>query len=111
MSHFVEFLTLNLKAGRSDEFHRLYIERSLPLQSRWHIDVVAYGPSLLDEDTYYVMRRFDSLAQRQESEDAFYASDDWRKGPREAILGMIETLSQFVLELDEATVQALRHKA
>ncbi len=108
MGHFVEFLTINLKPGTRDEFHRIYVERSLPLQKRWHIDVIASGPSLLDENTYYAIRRFDSLAHRQESEDAFYGSDDWRNGPREDLLGRIESLSQFVLEVDEATVQGLR---
>jgi len=45
-----------------DELHRLYIEEALPLLKHWSFDVVAYGPSLHDENTYYVIRRFESLA-------------------------------------------------
>ena len=75
---------------------------------RWNFDVLAHGPSLHDENTYYVIRRYDSLAQREQMEDAYYASDDWRKGPRECILALIENYTDIVLELDEVTVQGLR---
>ena len=74
----------------------------------WNVDVAAYGPSLHDENSYYLMRRYDSLAQRQESEDAFYGSDEWRQGPRQAILALIENYTEIVLALDEVTVQGLR---
>ena len=108
MSSVVEIRTLNLKHGMRETFQRLYIEKSLPLLKRWNQDVVAHGPSLHDENTYYVMRRFDNLSQREQSEDSFYGSDDWRKGPREAILALIETYTDVVLALDEQTVEGLR---
>ena len=79
MHHFVEFRSLNLKPNTRNEFHRLYIEEALPLLQRWNFDVVAYGPSLHDENSYYVIRRFESLSQREQMEDAYYASDDWRQ--------------------------------
>lgn len=41
-------------------------------------------------------------------EDAYYASDDWRKGPREAMLALTESYTDIVFELDEGTVQRLR---
>ena len=41
-------------------------------------------------------------------EDAYYASDDWRKGPRETMLVLIENYVDIVLEVDEVTVQGLR---
>ena len=75
---------------------------------RWKVDVLAYGPSLHDQDSYYLMRRYDSLAQREESENAFYGSDEWRQGPRERILALIENYSEVVLELNDVTVEGLR---
>ena len=74
----------------------------------WTFDVVAHGPSLHDENTYYVIRRYDSLTQREQMEEAYYASDDWRRGPREAMLALIENYTDVVFELDEVTVQGLR---
>ena len=108
MNHIVEIRSINLKAGARKDFHHLYLENALPLLNRWHFDVVAYGPSLHDENSYYVIRRYDSLAQREQMEDAYYASDDWRKGPREAMLALMENYTDVVFELDEITVQSLR---
>ena len=108
MNHLIEIRSLNLKPGTREEFHRLYIEEALPLLKRWNFDVVAHGVSLHDENSYYVIRRFDSLAQREQMEDAYYASDDWRQGPREAILALIENYTEVVLDVDEVTVQGLR---
>lgn len=108
MNYFVEIRSLSLKPGSRAEFHRLFIEELFPLLKRWKIDVVAHGPSLHDDDLYYVIRRFDSLAHRQQSEDAFYHSDDWKQGPRKAITALIENYMDVVLQLDEAAVQRLR---
>src|SRR6266508_4319799 len=107
MNHLIEIRSINLKPGRREEFHRLYIEEALPLLKRWNFDVVAHGPSLHDENSYYVIRRFDSLAQREEMEESYYASDEWRQGPRERILALMENYTDIVLELDEVTVQRL----
>jgi hypothetical protein len=108
MNHFVEIRSYNLKSGTREEFHRLFLEEAFPLLKRWNVDVVAYGLSLHDEDTYYLMRCYDSLAHREESEAAFYGSDEWRQGPRQAILALIENYTEIILELDEVTVQGLR---
>lgn len=108
MNVLIEIRTLTLKPDSREEFHRLYIEEALPRLKRWNFDVVAHGPSLHDANTYYVIRRYDSLAQRDEMEDAYYASDDWRQGPREAMLALIESYVDAVFEVDEVTLQGLR---
>ena len=108
MKHFVEFRSYNLKPHTRDEFHRLFLEEAFPLLKRWNVDVVAYGPSRHDDLSYYLIRRFDSLAHRDQSEEPFYGSDEWRQGPREAVLACIENYTGFVLELDDVTVQGLR---
>jgi hypothetical protein len=108
MNHFIEIRSYTLKPGTRDTFHRLFIEEAFPLLQRWNVDVVAYGPSLHDENSYYLIRRFDSLAQREQSEDAFYSSDEWRKGPRESIVALIENYTETVIEVDEVTLQGMR---
>ena len=109
MKHIVEFRTLTLKPQSRKNFRQLFVERSLPLLQRWNFDVVAHGPSLHDENTYYVIRRFDSLRQREQLEDDFYGSDDWRYGPREAMLSLIENYADIVLALEDAVVEGLRN--
>jgi len=105
VNHFVEIRSYNLKPGTRDEFHRLFIEEAFPLLKRWNMDVVAYGSSLHDRDSYYLIRHFDSLAHREQSEDAFYGSDEWRQGPREAILALIE--NRFAQRLCSSWMRSL----
>jgi hypothetical protein len=104
----VEIRSYNLKAGTRKRFHERFEREALPMLRRWKVDVVAYGPSLHDDHSYYLMRAYSSLDDRQRSEDAFYGSEEWRKGPREAILADIESYATVVLRLDEATVRGLR---
>ena len=108
MNNFVEIRSYNLKPGTREEFHRLFIEEAFPMLKRWNVDVVAYGPSLHDENSYYLIRRYESLAHREQSEDAFYGSDEWRQGPREAIIALIESHTEIVLELHEVIVRGFR---
>jgi hypothetical protein len=108
MSHFIEIRSYSLKPGTREKFHRLFLEEAFPMLQRWNVDVVASGPSLHDPDSYFLMRRFDSLAQREESENAFYGSDEWKQGPRESIIALIDSYTEIVLELDESTLAGLR---
>jgi hypothetical protein len=104
----VEIRSYNLKPGARDRFHRRFIAEALPLLRRWKVDVVSYGPSLHDGDSWFLMRAFPGVDERQKSEDAFYGSDEWRLGPREAILADIVSYTTVVVRVDEAALGALR---
>jgi hypothetical protein len=52
--------------------------------------------------------RLSQLAAREQNQDAFYGSDEWRSGPREPILALIESYTSVVIEIDAATLQGLR---
>jgi hypothetical protein len=104
----VEVRSYNLKAGARPEFHRLASDVAVPMLRRSKIDVLAYGPSAHDETSYYLIRAFASPADRERSEEAFYGSDEWKNGPRERVLALIESYTTVVLELDAATIEGLR---
>jgi ketosteroid isomerase-like protein len=104
----VEIRSYNLKAGTREHFRELFEQQARPMLARWKVDVVAYGPSLHDSDTFFLMRAYTSLENRQQSEDAFYGSDEWRQGPREAILACIDSYTTLVVQLDDATIAGLR---
>ena len=108
MSRFVEIRSYALKPGTRESFDRIASQQAIPMLRRWEVDVVAHGPSPHDEDSYYLIRAYASLADRQQSQDAFYGSQEWKDGPRAAILGLIENFTSIVLELDEPTIAALR---
>lgn len=95
-----EILTLDIKPGRRDEFHKVYETQSVPLLKKWNFNVVAYGPSLHDANSYYVIRRFKSLEEREKSEDAFYGSNDWKSGPRNAIMELVDHFGYAVVSTE-----------
>lgn len=75
---------------------------------RWGVDVIAFGPSLHDETSYYLIRAYKSLDERKSSQDSFYGSPEWRSGPREAILALIESDSSIVIDMEASVVDSLR---
>ena len=109
MNRMIEIRSYNLKPGTRSTYHHLMLEQAYPLLQRWKMDVVAFGPSPHDEDTYYLIRAFADLDDLNRQEDAFYGSEAWRQGPREAILTLIENYTSIVIEVDDTTLQGLRH--
>ncbi len=105
----VEIRVYTLKPGTRGEFHRRFVEESLPLLRRRRVDVVAYGPSIHDDESYYLIRAFPSPSERERQEDAFYSSAEWIEGPRAAVLAAIETYSTALVPVGRTTLEGLRH--
>lgn len=104
----LEIRTYVLKRSTGDEFVRLMREQALPLLAHQGITVVDSGGSLVREDgaeQAYLVRAFPSLADREAQESAFYSSEEWCSGPREAILARIEGYHTVVLEVPEVVVR------
>lgn len=93
-----EIRVYKLKTGRGTEFLKVFTEQSLPMLKRWNVKLVAYGPSLIDKDSFHLIRNYESIQQRNESQDAFYTSDEWIKGPEKKIMDCIETYNTSVVE-------------
>ncbi len=105
----LEIRTYNLKPGTREEFHRVFVTRVMPLLEKCNVDIVAYGPSIHDEHSWFLMRSYPTLEELRRSEDAFYGSVDWRQGPRDAILAAIETYATVVMPVHAATLRGLRN--
>ncbi|MFA5835159.1 MAG: NIPSNAP family protein [Bacteroidota bacterium] len=108
MTRIVEIRAYNLKPNSREEFHRLVSQVSFPLMKQWNVDVVDFGPSPHDDSSYYLIRTYESLEHRQSSQDSFYGSADWRQGPREAIISLIESDTSIVIEMETSVIDALR---
>ena len=100
MKKFVEIRSYNLKPGTRAEFHRVASAESIPMLKRCGVEVVTFGPSPHDSDTYYLIRAYQSLADRQASQDAFYGSAEWRDGPRAAMMAPIVSYTSIVIEME-----------
>jgi hypothetical protein len=109
MNRILEIRTMTLKPGTGAEFLRLFQE-ALPLQmqKRWGVDVITYGLSLDRPDVMFSVRAYDSLEHREQSQETFYSSPEWRQGPREGLVSRIESYVDAVLELSNEAIDALR---
>jgi ketosteroid isomerase-like protein len=107
-THVLEIRSYTLEPGTRDRFNGIFLREALPMLRRWKIDVVAYGPSRHDADSYFLMRAFRTVDERQRIEDAFYSSEEWRRGPREAVLAPIVSYTTVVIAVDEDTLTGLR---
>ena len=70
--------------------------------------MVAAGPSIDDPNGYFLMRAFADQAERERLEERFYASPEWRLGPREPVIEKIEVYTDAVLELPDDLIEGLR---
>ena len=104
----LEIRSFTLKQGARAAFHEIVVEEAAPMLVRWNVDLVAQGPSAHDDVSYFVMRSYGSLEERQASHDAFYGSSEWIEGPRERILALIETYTTIVVPLPSAVIDELR---
>lgn len=104
----VEVRSYKLKPGTQAAFHAKVAQDSVPMLRDWATDVVAFGPSAHEADTYTLVRAYDDLADLQSRQGAFYGSSGWRSGPREAIVGMIDSHLSSVLWLSPAAIDDLR---
>ncbi len=100
-----EIRIYKLKSGRSGEFGKLFTEQSLPMLRRWKVNVVDYGISLIDPDSFYLVRGYENTEHRKQSQDAFYGSEEWVKGPEQAIMDCIESYNTAVVETGVWRVQ------
>ena len=104
----VEFLLYTLKKDSGAEFHRIMQEVSIPLHRAAGMDVVAYGQSIHDSDSYHLIRAYDSLIHLADSQESFYQSSDWRHGPREEIISRSEISVKSVVHLSDEAINGLR---
>ena len=64
----IEIRTYLLKPGERAAYHRILRDEGAPLLEQFGIEVVAHGPSLLDDDHYFLVRAYPSLAARDAAE-------------------------------------------
>lgn len=108
MKRLVEIRSYALKSGRIEGFHRSFVDAALPMLRDAGIDVVAFGRSMHDENAWYLIRAFDDFAHLNAQEDAFYGSEAWKNGPREAVIDAIDRYLDTLLWMSEESIEDLR---
>jgi hypothetical protein len=108
MHRLIEIRSYKLLPGSADAFHDAVVSLAVPMLRRWHTEVVAFGPGSEAPDTYFLIRAYVDRADLTARQDAFYGSDEWRHGPREAIVSRIEHHVSIALWMSPASIEDLR---
>lgn len=103
----VEIRTYKLKPGCAERFVAAF-QIALPLVRESGMDVVAFGRSDHEHESFYLIRAYDDRAQLSQQQDAFYSSDAWRNGPRQPLIDCLEDYLNTLVWLSEKSVEDLR---
>lgn len=93
-----EIRIYKLKVNSSDRFLEVFTEQSLPMMQRWKVNLVDYGFSLIDKDSFYLIRNYGNIEERKISQDAFYENVEWINGPEKEIMNCIDTYNTVVID-------------
>jgi hypothetical protein len=102
-----EIRTYKLKKDFAELFFKIFTEQSLPMLKSWNVNVVDFGVSIIDDESFYLIRTYDSVAQRKESQEKFYGSEEWINGPEESLMNCIETYNTVVIENEKLSIKKL----
>ena len=98
MASLLELRVYTLKPLVRPAFQQRFEERILPMLARFGIEVVRAGPSLHDEVSFHLVRRYPSLEERERLAARFYGSDEWLREHEGPVMDMIETYCTCVVE-------------
>ena len=108
MTRLLELRTYRLKPGTLEAFHDAVHTKAVPMLKAKGMDVVAYGKSDHEEETYYLVRSFTNRESLEREQAAFYGSNDWRSGPRSELVDRIETYMNTLIFASESAVASMR---
>ncbi|RZI95807.1 MAG: NIPSNAP family protein [Rubrivivax sp.] len=103
----IEVRTYKLKPGSAGRFVPA-VQAALPLVRASGMDVVAFGRSDHEHESFYLIRAYDSREQLGAQQEAFYGSAAWREGPRTALVDCLDDYLNTLLWLPGEAVEALR---
>lgn len=104
----IEIRSYNLLPEKRDDFHKLIVQEVAPMLEKWNTDLASYGQSHHNRDFYYAIRAYKNLAEREQNQQEFYGSTEWRDGPRDSILSIIENYTTVVFNTNQNTIDAIR---
>ncbi|MEY4906323.1 MAG: hypothetical protein RL260_41 [Pseudomonadota bacterium] len=108
MTKLLEIRTYRLNPGEMDAFHHAVHTKAVPLLKSKGMDVVAYGRSDHEEETYFLARAYASREALEKEQADFYGSDDWRIGPRNELVSRIDTYMNTLIWASENAIDSLR---
>ncbi|SDY55688.1 NIPSNAP protein [Lysobacter sp. yr284] len=103
----VEIRTYRLKPGHAARFEAA-MAQALPMVRASGMDVIAFGRSDHEHESYYLIRAYADRAQLDAQQQAFYSSAAWRQGPRQGLVDCLQDYLNTLLWLAPGSIEDLR---
>lgn len=108
-SRLLEMRLFRLHPGTRAEFHRISDEGTIPMMRRFGINVLAYGPTLNDDNGYLLLRSFPSEEERVRLSQSLYASEEWEQNYEVPVMAMIDAYHTAVIPAADALISQFAH--
>lgn len=108
MPHLLEIRTYRLKPGTLAAFHDAMHKQAVPMIRSAGMDVVAYGKSDHEEETYFLIRAYKDRAALVSEQTHFYGSHQWKEGPRSALIDRIDTYLNTLIWASPQAIEDMR---
>jgi quinol monooxygenase YgiN len=108
MPRLLEIRTYRLKPGTIEAFHEVVHTKAVPMLRAKGMDVVAYGRSDHEEETYFLLRAYTNREALEREQTEFYGSEYWKMGPRSEVVDRIETYVNTLVWLSDVAVASMR---
>ena len=108
MKRLVEIRTYRVKPGMAARFEEA-MRGALPMVRASGMDVVAYGRSDHEHESFFLLRAYADRAQLEAQQAAFYSSKAWREGPREGLIACLDDYLNTLLWMSPAAIDELRN--
>ena len=86
------------------------VENRRTMMNRWNVNIVDYGFSQIDKNTFYLIRSYENIDMRAESQDAFYESDEWINGPEKSIMSCIDAYNTTIIDNQYLRIEKTQEK-
>lgn len=108
MARLLEIRTYRLKPGVLEAFHYAMHNLAVPMLGKAGMDVVAYGNSSHEEETYFLVRAYKNREALELEQEKFYGSAEWKDGPRSRLVDNIDTYLNALLWSSEEAINSMR---
>ena len=108
MTLLLEVRIYRIKPGKMAAFHEAVHTKSVPMLKAKAMDVVAYGMSNHEEETYFLARSYANREALEREQSDFYGSEEWKQGPRKEIVDCIDTYMNTLLWISEDGIASMR---
>ena len=109
MTRLIEIRTYRLKPDTNDRFHEAMRDRAVPFIRSKGMDVVAFGASDHEEQTYFLVRAYADRSALETEQSEFYGSTKWRDGPRRELIEHIDSYVNTLITLSDDAIESIRN--